>query len=180
MGDRVLILGAGPIGLLTQQCVALSGALRIYVAETKPVRRDLATKLGATEVFDPTQVDIVEEMVKRTDVGVDVAIDAAGAFPTMQNALEAARIEGRVLVVALAWEPVDCRPVEWVGRQVLMQAVYGALPSEWVIGLELLAQKKIDADSLITHEIPLKDIQPAFQELLKPETDWMQAVVAFE
>ena len=180
LGDNVLLLGAGPIGLLTQQCAALSGALRIFVSETNPVRRELALKLGATEAFDPTKVDIVEEMVKRTEIGVDVALECAGAGPTLQNAMEAVRIHGRVIVVALAWEPVACTPVDWVGREVVMQAVYGALPSDWMIGLELMASGKIDAGSLITNVIPLKDIQAGFQELLKPTTDWVQAVVAFD
>ena len=180
LGDSVLVLGAGPIGLLTQQCASLSGALRLYVSETNATRRAIAMKLGATEVFDPLKVDIVEEMVKRTEIGIDVAFECAGAKPTLQNALEAVRIHGRVILVALAWEPVDCRPVDWVGREVELQAVYSSLPGDWELGLELLAAKKIDADSLITNIIPLKDIQAGFQELLKPTTDWVQAVVAFE
>ena len=66
----------------------------------------MASKLGATEVFDPVKVDIVEEIVKRTEIGVDLAFECAGAKPTLQNALEAVRSSGRVIVVSLAWEPV--------------------------------------------------------------------------
>ena len=64
--------------------------------------------------------------------------------------------------------------------QVEMKAIYGALRSEWPIALELLETKRIKVEPLITHIIPLNDIQYAFQELLKPDTGWVQAVVAFE
>ena len=180
LGDSALVLGAGPIGLLTQQCASLSGAIDLFVSETNATRRAVALRLGATEVFDPMEIDIVEEMVKRTEIGVDTVFDCAGAEPTLQNALEAVRVSGRVMVVALAWEPVYCLPVDWVGREVEMEAIYGALRSEWPIALELLESKRIKVEPLITHIVPLLDIQNAFQELLKQDTEWVQAVVAFE
>ncbi len=112
LGDRVLIIGAGPIGLLTQQCAVLSGAMRVFVSETSSARRNLASELGASEVYDPRDIDLVEELVRQTEIGVDLAFECAGANPTLQNALEAVRISGRVIVVSLAWEPVQCLPVD--------------------------------------------------------------------
>ena len=179
LGDSALVIGSGPIGLLTQQCASLSGAGRLYISETNAVRRNVALSLGATEVFDPSAVNLVGEIVNRTEIGVDVVFECAGAAPTLQEALEAVCVSGRVLIVSLAWEPVHCLPVDWVGREVEMKAVYGTLRSEWPIALGLLADKKIQTDPLITHVIPLEDIQSAFQEILKPDTEWVQAVVAF-
>ena len=180
LGDQALVIGAGPIGLLTQQCVALSGAMGTYVSEINPTRRSVASALGASEVFDPAATDLVKEIVERTTIGVDLAFDCAGANLTLQTCLEATRMAGRAVVVALAWEPVRCLPVDWVGREVEMKATYGTLPSEWPLALWLLESKKVDVEPLITNIIPLEDIQEAFQELLKPDTSWIQTVVSFE
>ena len=130
VGDRALIVGAGPIGLLAQQCVALGGARAVYVSETNAARREVALKLGADEVFDPREVDLVAEIIERTGVGVDLVIECAGAYPTLQQSLEALRVAGQVVVVSLAWEQVQCTPVDWVGREVEMKAVYGSHAGE--------------------------------------------------
>ena len=180
LGDQALVVGAGPIGLFTQQCVALSGAMGIYVSEINAARRAVALGLGASEVFDPTATDLVKEIVARTGIGVALAFDCAGASLTLQTCLEATRMAGRAVVVALAWEPVHCLPVDWVGREVEMKATYGALPSEWPLALWLLESKKVDVGPMITHMIPLEDIQGASHELLKPDTSWIQTVVSFE
>ena len=180
LGDQVLVLGAGPIGLLTQQCVSLSGAWKIYISEVNTARRAMASRLGAYAVFDPTGTDLVEEVVLHTEVGVDLAFECAGAHLTLQQALEAVRVSGRVIVISLAWEPVHCLPVDWVGREIEMKTSYGTLSHEWPMAMWLLESKRIQVKPMISNVIPLKDIQKAFQELLKPDTTWVQVVVAFE
>lgn len=180
LGDQVLILGAGPIGLLTQQCASLSGASRIYVSEINAARRSMASSLGADVVFDSTRMNLVDEVIAHTEIGVDLAFECAGAKKTLQHALEAVRISGRVIVIALAWEPVDCLPVDWVGREIEMKTSYGILPHEWPIAMWLLESKKIQVKPLISNVIPLQDIQKTFLELLKPDTTFVQVVVSFE
>jgi len=180
LGDQVLVQGMGPIGLFVLQCTALSGAQSIYVSEVNEARKAMAARLGATEIFDPRKVKVAEEIVRRTGIGVDVAIDCAGAHRTLQEALEAVRLSGKVVVLGLAWEPVYCLPVEWVGREVEVKTSYSQLPSEWPIAMSLLERKKVEAQSLISKVAPLDDIQEVFQELLKPTTSWIQAVIAFE
>ena len=178
LGDKVIVLGAGPIGLLAQQCAALAGAVQVYVSDINPARLKAASELGAHRVFNPSRVNLVQEVVALTDgLGADLAFECAGAKPTLQQACEAVKMGGRVMVVALAWEQVDCLPVEWVGREVEVKACYGSLNSEWLISLALMAEKKIQTKPMITQIIGLEEIQEAFQELLKPDTPQVQVVV---
>ena len=177
LGDRVVVLGAGPIGLFAQQCASLAGAGKIFVSERNPNRLKAASELGASQVFNPTQINLVEEIVKLTGIGADIAFECAGAKPTLQQALELVKWGGRVMVVALAWEQVECLPVEWVGREVELKACYGHLNHEWLISLALMAEKKIQTKPIITQIIDLKGIQAAFQELLRPDTKQIQVVV---
>jgi len=177
LGDRAVVLGAGPIGLFTQQCAGLAGAAKVFVSESNPNRLKVASELGATQAFNPTQVNLVKEIVRLTEIGADVAYDCAGGRPTLQQALELVKWGGKVMVVALAWEPVDCLPVEWVGREVELKSCYAHLNHEWLISLALMAEKKIVTKPMITRVIGLKEIQAAFQELLKPDTRQIQMVV---
>jgi 2-desacetyl-2-hydroxyethyl bacteriochlorophyllide A dehydrogenase len=178
LGDTVLVLGAGPIGLLTLQCLRLAGAMRIFVSEPNESRRNLAGEFGADEVFDPRQTDIVEEVVDRTGIGVDVVFECAGAEKTYHDSLQAVRFGGTVVLVAMAWEPVYCLPVDWIGREVQMKAAYGYLPSEWLPVMWLLETGQVTVSPMISSVVPLSDIQSTFQELMNPDTELVQAVVA--
>ena len=96
--------------------------------------------------------------VVKTGISVDVAIDCAGAHTTLQEALEAVRLSGKVVLLGLAWEPVYCLPVEWVGREVEVKTSYSQLPSEWPIAMSLIERKKVKAQSLISKVATLRDV----------------------
>lgn len=177
LGDKAVVLGAGPIGLFTQQCASLAGASRVYVSEVNPARSKAALELGANQVFDPACVDLVKEIVQLTEIGADVVFECAGARPTLQQAWEMVRRGGRVMVISLAWEPVDCLPVEWVGREVEMKTCYGYLNSEWAISMSLMQEKKIRTEPMISKIIDLSEIQMAFQELLKAGNELIQVII---
>jgi threonine dehydrogenase-like Zn-dependent dehydrogenase len=177
LGDKVVVLGGGPIGLLTQQCASLSGAAEVYLSEINATRIKAASQLGATRVLNARREDVVKEVEKITGIGADVAFECAGAKPTLQQALELVRMGGRVMLIALAWGQVDCLPVDWVGREVEMKTCYEYFNSEWVISMALMAAKKIKYEPMITKIIPLAQIDPIFKELLKPDTDQIQVVV---
>jgi (R,R)-butanediol dehydrogenase/meso-butanediol dehydrogenase/diacetyl reductase len=180
LGDQVVVIGAGSIGLLTQQCASLSGASRIFVSEVNAARKAMASLLGADIVLDPRRVNLVEEIIRHTEIGVDVAFECAGAPSTFHEAIQAVRGSGQVIVVSLSWEPVYCLPVDWVAREVEIRTSYGILAGEWPMAMSLLERRKIQVQPVISKLIPLEDIQAAFQELLRPDTDWVQAIVAFE
>jgi threonine dehydrogenase-like Zn-dependent dehydrogenase len=179
LGDRALVIGAGPIGLLLQQCAALAGAAGIFVSEPNATRRALAASFGAEAVFDPLGGDLIAEVLRRTPPGVDVAFECAGAPSTFHQALQAVRGAGQAVIVALSWEPVHCLPVDWVAREVEIKAVYGSRAREWPIAMRLVERGQVQVRPLISHVIPLTDIQGAFDELVRPDTEWVQAVVAF-
>ena len=177
LGDKVVVLGGGPIGLFSQQCAALSGAAEVYVSEINAARMKAASRCGATRVINALREDVVKEVEKITGIGADVAFECAGAKPTLQQALELVRMGGRVMLIALAWEKVDCLPVDWVGREVELKSCYEYYNSEWVVAMGLMEAKKIKTEPMVTQIIPLADIDPMFKELLKPDTDQIQVVV---
>jgi threonine dehydrogenase-like Zn-dependent dehydrogenase len=171
VGDTVAVLGAGPVGLLCLQVARAQGAGRIYVSEPSQARAKAAVASGADRVFDPTQCDIVSEMVSLTEgSGPHVVFECAAAHRTLEQALEMARPHGRVVVVALAWNEVPVTPIDWVGREVEMVGSAGTTPEGWRTGLELMRQGKVRVEPMLSREsyVPLERIQEAFVALSQP------------
>lgn len=172
VGDKVAIIGAGPIGLLTLQTVKAAGAGEVYVSEPSPARREAAKQLGADHVLDPINEDVVAKLVEQTGgIGPDVVFECAGARNTLQQSLAMVRRTGQVLVVSLAWKDDPVLTVEWVGREIEMKTAYGSKPRDWEISLNLMKQDKVQAGPMVPTDsyVPLDGIQEAFESLLQPD-----------
>ena len=179
LGDAVVVLGAGPIGLLCMQTARAAGATKVIVSEPAPARAEAARRLGADAVLDPTQGDIEERVTELTGgVGPQVVFECAAAPPTLDQALNLAARGGQVVLVAIAWEPTPVLPPSWMAREVRLQASFGTLPEDWKVSLELIASGKVDMSPLLSESnyLPLDDIQNAFEALVKPSTQ-LQMVV---
>ena len=179
LGDTVAIIGAGPIGLLCLQSVKAAGAGAVFVSEPATVRREAALALGADAVIDPSREDVVERMIELTGgLGPHVVFECAAAKPTLDQSLSMTRMGGEVVLVALAWEPVSVLPVDWVARQVKLQASAGVTYVDWEIALNLIRTGKIRTEPLVSEDdlVPLDDIQRAFESLATPTTQ-LQVVV---
>src|SRR5690606_14616206 len=95
IGDTVAVFAQGPIGLCATAGAKLMGATRIIAVESIPARMEISRKMGADEVVDFTQVDVVEEIMRLTDGrGVDVAIEALSLQSTFEAALRVLRPGG--------------------------------------------------------------------------------------
>ncbi|MCH8063079.1 MAG: zinc-binding dehydrogenase [Chloroflexi bacterium] len=179
LGDAVVVLGAGPIGLLCMQTARAAGATKVIVSEPAPARAEAARRLGADVVLDPTHGNIEERVTELTDgVGPQVVFECAAAPPTLDQALNLAARGGQVVLVAIAWEPTPVLPPDWMAREVRLQASFGTLPEDWKTSLELISAGKVDMAPLLSESnfLPLDDIQNAFEALVKPSTQ-LQMVV---
>ena len=85
---------------------------------------------------------------------------------------------GRVMLIALAWEHVDCLPVDWVGREVELKACYEYYNSEWVVAMGLMEAKKIKTEPHGHLNHPPGRHRPDVQRTPKAGTDQIQVVVA--
>lgn len=181
LGDTVAIIGAGPIGLLCLQAARAAGATRILVSEPAAARAEAARRLGAEAVINPFEEDPVARLVELTaGVGPDVIFDCAGFKETLDQAFEATKRDGQVVLVAVPWEPLPLEPADWMAREVDFRVSFASAPEDWRIALELLASGRISADALLSEAsfIALEDIQEAFEGLMKPSSQ-LQVVIRF-
>lgn len=155
-GDRLLVLGAGPIGAAVLLAARASGAAEVYVSEPSAGRRELARQLGATEAFDPGAVDVRKEVYLRTGrIGPDAVFECTGSPRLLQVAVSAARRGGRVVLVGIGHGVAELEPAQVVPyeREVLGSLGYRHdLPR--VIGL--IGAGLLDPTPLITATVPLE------------------------
>ncbi|HHC19180.1 MAG TPA: hypothetical protein ENK81_02105 [Euryarchaeota archaeon] len=164
LNDDVLILGAGPIGLLVLQVAKLLGVKRIFITDVVDYRLDLAEKLGADYTINAS-VDNVEEVVyKATNgLGVDIAIEAAGAPNTPLQAVKLTKPHGRVVIVGFFEEPrvpmdmteIVAKELEIVGSRVYWH--------DFKTAIDLVTRRVINVKRIVTHSFPLEDVAKAFE-----------------
>lgn len=117
-GDKILVLGGGPIGLAVIQCLKARGVETIIASEVSARRKEFAKQFGAHHVIDPTQEDIVARVREICGgVGVDVAFDAAGVQAGLNQALKAVRAQGTMVNIAIWEKPVQLQMNDIVFRE---------------------------------------------------------------
>jgi L-iditol 2-dehydrogenase len=165
VGDTVLVMGAGPIGLLHLQLALLSGAGSVIVSQRSPARRALAERLGATVALDPTSQDLAEVVDGLTGGrGVDLAIIAIGVPELVNQALGLTRVGGRVNIFAglagKGWAEVEANLIHY--RQLVVTGSSDVRRSDYETALGLITSGRVDTAALVTHRFPLEAVASAF------------------
>jgi len=160
-GSSVLIAGAGPIGVICAQAARAFGATRIVVSDLVPERRERALSFGATEVVDPTVVDVTADIVP-----VDAFIDASGAPRAVADGIRAVGPAGAAVLVGLG-NPEMTLPVEHIQNlEVTVTGIF-RYTGTWPVAIELVASGQVDLDSLVTGRFGLDEVR----EALESDTD---------
>lgn len=164
IGDRVLISGAGPIGLMLAQWARAWGASRVLLADVDDSKLAFAAGLGFRHTVNPLHTDFAAWIAEMTSGrGVDLAVEGAGAASSWENCLIAARAGGRVVLMGNPAGPMGLSQNgywEMLRKQLTVVGTwnsdYAELPrNEWKLALEAMATGKIDVKPLITHPVAL-------------------------
>ncbi|WP_083407393.1 NAD(P)-dependent alcohol dehydrogenase [Mycolicibacterium rutilum] len=151
--SRVLIAGAGPIGIVLTQVARAYGATDIIVSDPDAARRDRALSFGATEVLDPTAGPL-------PDLGVDAFIDASGAQSAVADGIRAVRPAGNVVLVGLGAENMEL-PVQVIqNRELVLTGVF-RYANTWPTAIALVESGRVDLDAMVTARFPLESTAEA-------------------
>ncbi|MHC1786277.1 MAG: zinc-dependent alcohol dehydrogenase family protein [Christensenellales bacterium] len=163
-GANVLIIGAGPIGLMMLQLVRSAGAGKIVVSELLANKRSLAMKLGADLAIDPTQEDL-PALLAREMVNVDCVIEAAGTKATQAAAIDLAGKAATVMLFGLVppQTTLTIKPFEIFNRELTITSSF-INPYTFDRAIRLLANKRVQLDEVITDIVPLEDINSVFSD----------------
>jgi L-iditol 2-dehydrogenase len=172
LGDNVVVIGAGPMGLLNVLVLKRRGA-RVIVCELDPARRAKAGAVGADVVLDPAEGDPVDQVRQLTDGrGADAVVAAVGSARADELAFSLVARTGRVVLFASAHPSfqlgVDHNLVHKSEVDVL--GVEGKDVQDFLIAVRLLSNRLIDVRPLIDRLVPLAEIDAAFELAIRPDT----------
>jgi L-iditol 2-dehydrogenase len=165
-GDVVVILGAGPIGLLHVKLARIAGAKQIIVSQTSASRRAAALAAGADAVIDPRADHVVERVRHLTKgAGADVAICAIGKPELANDALHLVRPRGRVNLFAGFTKGVqaelDVNALHY--NELTVTGAFGLTRAQFQQALHLISSREIEVESLLTHRFGLADASLALE-----------------
>ncbi|MDQ8093979.1 2,3-butanediol dehydrogenase [Bacillus amyloliquefaciens] len=166
-GDTAAVFGCGPIGLLVIEALRAAGATDIYAVELSPERQEKAKELGAI-IIDPSKTeDVVEEIAKRTNGGVDVSYEVTGVPVVLRQAIQSTSIAGETVIVSIWEKGAEIHPNDIVIKERTVKGIIGyrdIFPSV----LALMKEGYFSADKLVTKKIVLDDlIEEGFGALIK-------------
>lgn len=166
---RILIMGAGPIGLVTLLAARAFGAPRIVIVDIDDCRLSIAKSLGADEtVLVSTNIqDLskeVEQIQNAMGCEIDASFDCVGLNKTMSTALNATRSGGKVCLIGLAQSETTAPLTPAATREVDVIGIF-RYRNTWPLCIELLRTGKIDVKPLITHRFGFsqQDVEDAFE-----------------
>ena len=168
-GSRVLIAGAGPIGIVVAQVAAAFGASEVIVSDVVEERLQQALRFGATRVLDPRVDDIAT-----LGLEVDAFIDASGAAPAVRAGIMAVRPAGKIVLVGMGADDVSLPVSRIQGRELVLTGVF-RYANTWPLAIELASSGKVDLDSLVTGRFNLDQVEDALNAAGAPST--LKAIV---
>jgi L-iditol 2-dehydrogenase len=176
IGDTVVVVGAGTIGLFVLQACKLKGA-RVIICDINEFRLGIARKLGADVVMNPAAVNLKETVFKATDGGgADVAFEVVGFAQTFADAVSVTKTGGHLVAVGNLQKTAEFNLQELVARELTFTGSY-ASSGEFRQGIDLVASGKINVEPLISDVLPLREGPSAFDRLLKAQENLLKIVL---
>jgi 2-desacetyl-2-hydroxyethyl bacteriochlorophyllide A dehydrogenase len=166
LGDTVLVMGGGPVGIIMLQLAIYDGASKVILSEPVKEKRELALKLGADMVIDPLTEDI-DKILKDNFKNIDVVIECAGNIKVQEDAIRLAGKGATVMYFGLAG-PDESFPLKTddIFKKELKVTSSFINPYTFERALQVLESGRIDVESIITNIVPLDEIVDVFT---KPE-----------
>jgi threonine dehydrogenase-like Zn-dependent dehydrogenase len=187
-GDEVpLVIGCGPVGLAVIAGLRLKGLHPIVAADYSPARRALAEKMGADVVVDPAKQSSFTSWAEHAAMTAEqkaarppaqawlpalkpaLIFECVGVPGVIQQVFEGAPRDARIVVVGVCMETDRSEPMLGIMKELNVQFVLGYTPTEFASSLQLLADGKVDAASLITGKVGIEGVAQAFADLGNPE-----------
>ncbi|RKY69177.1 MAG: alcohol dehydrogenase [Candidatus Latescibacterota bacterium] len=179
-GNTAIILGAGPIGLLTMQAAKGLGASRIMITDVVDFRLKAAERLGADCVVNAQQED-VSTAVRREfgKDGADLIFECVGAEQTLETAIQTARKGSKIIVVGV----IGGRPRLSIGllqdRELEMTGTLMYVREDFLLAIELIRSGKVTPKEMITSRFKFEDLPQAYREADEKKDRNIKVMVEF-
>ena len=167
--DHVVVMGAGPIGLMTLLWLKEEGVKHVTVSDYAASRRGLAARLGADLVVNPGETGVQEAHEAVMGSRPTVVFECVGIRGTLEQAMEMTERQGTVVVVGVCMLEDTIRPMVGINKQLTLRFVLGYTADEYAEALAALTAGRVDTRPLITRIVSLEELPAAFKALASPE-----------
>jgi L-iditol 2-dehydrogenase len=154
-GARVLVTGAGPVGLLCMQAALAFGATYVAITDVNPRRLQMARDLGATEAVDVRATSLAD-----ADLAPDVLLECSGHPAAIGEAIRAVQRAGRIVLVGMGGDEIPL-PLAHVQTRELEVTGTFRYANTWPAAIALAASGRVDLDALVTGHYGLADVEQA-------------------
>jgi len=166
-GSSVVVMGAGPVGLLCCAVAKAFGASTIVAVDIQPSRLEFAASYAATHTFTPERVSAEENaarLLKETGLigGADSIIDASGAEPSIQTSIHALRRGGVYVQGGMGKPDINFPIMALCTKEITAKGSFRYGSGDYKLAVELVATGKVDVKKLITGTVKFQDAEQAF------------------
>lgn len=166
VGDKAVVFGTGPIGLLLIDAIKAAGASEIYAVELSPERLAKAEELGAIGINPSQYEDVVKEIHKRTNGGADVTYEVTGVPVVLTQAINATKLNGETMIVSIFETEAPIMPNHIVMKERTVTGIIGYRDIFPAV-ISLMEKGYFSADKLVTKRIKLSEaVDEGFEALL--------------
>lgn len=178
LDDVVVVSGLGPIGMSMLQVCRLKTPRMLMGLSRRDSVNGIAKELGADYAFNVTKDDVVNEINRLTDgIGCDVYMEASGNNEALELGMEVLRKSGRMLVMGV-YEGKASLDFNYVSEFKELQIIGGHLsPNKFPLAIRHIAEGKVNAKKMVTHQFPLKDFKRAMETKKKKTEEAVIKVV---
>jgi threonine 3-dehydrogenase len=163
LGEDVLVVGAGPIGLMATAVVRHAGARHVVVSEPNAFRRELAIRMGATWVVDP-RTDTLGDVQRKLNMveGFDVVLEMSGNPAALRDAMANMAHGGGMAILGIPTEEVSLDFNQVVFKMLTLRGIYGREMYETWYKMSVMLQSGLDIRPAITHRFSYREHEAAF------------------
>ena len=178
IGDDVLIIGGGIIGLMAAEFAKMAGARYVALMETNKKRGKRAVSFGKVdEYYDALKENSIPNLITKTNGGFDVVIECCGSAPAVTESLMTVKPGGVVVLVGVSTEAISVPLVVGVMREVKMLGAIAYTAMEFDTCLNLIANKKLNVTKYIDDLVSLDEVQESFERLTSGKDSAIKIIV---
>jgi len=173
-GDTVAVVGCGGVGMAAINGAHIAGAARVIAVDTNPVKLQLATKLGATDLVNPNDGDPVEKIMEMTKGGVHHAIECLGLKITAEQCFEMLAVGGTATIVGMVpvGQKIELDGFAFLRERKIQGSSMGSnrFRTDMPHLIELYLQGRLHLDDWISDKIQLREINDGFKAMKEGRT----------